>query len=167
MLKTYCRVSNGSNSKRVLNNRISHFGQWSLHYISLTCVNMDYELLHNEYDGHMITILIGLETSNLSWKININYHIYPNMTCFIADDNDAFGTYSLTEYNRTLFIVIQHWFWLLLGHNSGELWEVLESKLPPFGHPQSGIIRWWEPQLHFHPPTLSLYKAGDKTWWGS
>ena len=28
-----------------------------------------------------------------------------------------------------------------IHHNSGELWEVLERKLPPFGHPQSGIIR--------------------------
>ena len=29
----------------------------------------------------------------------------------------------------------------VITHKSGELWEVLERKLPPFGHPQSGIIR--------------------------
>ena len=43
--------------------------------------------------------------------------------------------------NRVCCIVLcskPHW---QLHHNSGELREVLERKLPPFGRPQSGIIR--------------------------
>ena len=73
------------------------------------------------------------------------------------------------DYRQSLTISFSGQKWLnspynSLTHVSGQLWEDLERKLPPFGHPQPGIIRQWELQLHFHPPTMSLYKAGDKTW---
>ena len=53
------------------------------------------------------------------------------------------GCASYVEYiclgddrDKLAWICFTHWV-----HNSGELWEDLERKLPPLGHPQSGIIR--------------------------
>ena len=65
------------------------------------------------------------------------------------------------DYRQSLTISFSGQKWLnspynSLTHVSGQLWEDLERKLPPFGHPQPGIIRQWELQLHFHPPTMSF-----------
>ena len=50
------------------------------------------------------------------------------------------------DYRQSLTISFSGQTWLnspynSLTHVSGQLWEDLERKLPPFGHPQSGIIR--------------------------
>ena len=71
-------------------------------------------------------------------------------------------------------------FWLENGPNENELeceflyiyimspesyekiWK--ENFLPAFGHPQSGISDNGSHSFTFIPPSLCLYKAGDKTW---
>ena len=89
-----------------------------------------------ENQGRRPTLLLSLRPQGHAFNIACPAIIktYNSMLPVSLCDNGCWGTSMVaSEICEKCTVGLD-----LFNHNSGELWEVLERKLPPFGHPQSG-----------------------------